>query len=207
MSFSVSEELRCARVTCPAVQVPSCPRGSVLTKSYTPPAGCCPSIHPQCTCDFHACPKPQCPGGQKAVRLTRASGQPGDCCDVFECQKGEWCAQFGTIVVTLRLATAQLVWWINHIRVGNYVLQIKGFLFLFFLPNQNRWKWWLCCCLYIYGTKVCFENKRHSEGLGNIYCENTMVQHGRLCEAPQSWCSVNASDLSNHYTVNSILNN
>uniref|UniRef100_A0A3P8UIU3 Cysteine rich transmembrane BMP regulator 1 n=1 Tax=Cynoglossus semilaevis TaxID=244447 RepID=A0A3P8UIU3_CYNSE len=87
MSFSVSEELRCARVTCPAVQVPSCPHGSVLTKSYTPPAGCCPSIHPQCTCDFHACPKPQCPGGQKAVRLTRASGQPGDCCDVFECQK------------------------------------------------------------------------------------------------------------------------
>uniref|UniRef100_A0A3P8UED6 Cysteine rich transmembrane BMP regulator 1 n=1 Tax=Cynoglossus semilaevis TaxID=244447 RepID=A0A3P8UED6_CYNSE len=82
-----SEELRCARVTCPAVQVPSCPHGSVLTKSYTPPAGCCPSIHPQCTCDFHACPKPQCPGGQKAVRLTRASGQPGDCCDVFECQK------------------------------------------------------------------------------------------------------------------------
>ncbi|XP_034431699.1 cysteine-rich motor neuron 1 protein isoform X3 [Hippoglossus hippoglossus] len=82
-----AEELRCAGVTCPALQVPSCPHGSVLTKSYTPPAGCCPSIPPQCTCDLHACHKPQCHGGQRAVPLSQASGLPGNCCDVFECQK------------------------------------------------------------------------------------------------------------------------
>ncbi|KAF3844745.1 hypothetical protein F7725_007908 [Dissostichus mawsoni] len=82
-----AEELRCAGVTCPDLQVPSCPKGSVLTKSYTPPSGCCPSVPPTCTCDLHACPKPQCPSGQRAVPLSEASGQPGDCCDVFECQK------------------------------------------------------------------------------------------------------------------------
>ncbi|XP_042244625.1 cysteine-rich motor neuron 1 protein isoform X2 [Thunnus maccoyii] len=82
-----AEELRCAGVTCPDLQVPSCPKGSVLTKSYTPPAGCCPSLPPQCTCDLRACHKPQCPSGQRAVPLSQASGQPGDCCDVFECQK------------------------------------------------------------------------------------------------------------------------
>ncbi|KAM7375695.1 hypothetical protein PAMP_005480 [Pampus punctatissimus] len=87
MKASNSEELRCARVTCPHLQVPSCPKGSVLTKSYTPPAGCCPSILPQCTCDLRACRKPQCPSGQRTVPLSQASGQPGDCCDVFECQK------------------------------------------------------------------------------------------------------------------------
>nr|XP_061824703.1 cysteine-rich motor neuron 1 protein-like [Nerophis lumbriciformis] len=82
-----AEELKCARVTCTAVQVPSCPKGSVLTKSYTPPAGCCPSILPQCTCDLRACHYPQCPSGQRALPLSKASGQPGDCCDVIECQK------------------------------------------------------------------------------------------------------------------------
>uniref|UniRef100_A0A3Q1HBS7 Cysteine-rich motor neuron 1 protein n=1 Tax=Anabas testudineus TaxID=64144 RepID=A0A3Q1HBS7_ANATE len=87
MKASKSEELRCAGVMCPALQVPSCPKGSVLTKSYTPPGSCCPSIPPQCTCDLHACPKPQCPSGQRAVSLSKASGQPGDCCDVFDCQK------------------------------------------------------------------------------------------------------------------------
>lgn len=86
----VSEELRCAGVTCPTLQVPSCPKGSVLTKSYTPPAGCCPSVPPQCTCDLRACHKPQCPSGQRAVPLSQASGQPGDCCDIFECQKGDY---------------------------------------------------------------------------------------------------------------------
>ncbi|KAK2826192.1 hypothetical protein Q5P01_020406 [Channa striata] len=82
-----AEKLRCAGVKCPTVQVPSCPKGSVLTKSYTPPAGCCPSIPAQCTCDLRACRKPLCPTGQRAVPLSLASGQPGDCCDVFECQK------------------------------------------------------------------------------------------------------------------------
>ncbi|KAM8915916.1 cysteine-rich motor neuron 1 protein isoform 3-T4 [Spinachia spinachia] len=82
-----AEERRCADVMCRAVPAPSCPKGSVLTKSYTPPAGCCPSILPQCTCDLRACHQPKCPGGQRAVTLSQASGQPGDCCDVFECQK------------------------------------------------------------------------------------------------------------------------
>uniref|UniRef100_A0A3B3VZF2 Cysteine rich transmembrane BMP regulator 1 n=1 Tax=Poecilia latipinna TaxID=48699 RepID=A0A3B3VZF2_9TELE len=86
--FCFSEELRCAGVTCPALQVPSCPKGSVLTKSYTPPAGCCPSMPPQCTCDFRACNKTHCPSGQHAVLISQASGRPGDCCDIFECQKG-----------------------------------------------------------------------------------------------------------------------
>uniref|UniRef100_A0A3P9Q8I2 VWFC domain-containing protein n=1 Tax=Poecilia reticulata TaxID=8081 RepID=A0A3P9Q8I2_POERE len=70
------------------VFLPSCPKGSVLTKSYTPPAGCCPSMPPQCTCDFRACNKTHCPSGQHAVLISQASGRPGDCCDVFECQKG-----------------------------------------------------------------------------------------------------------------------
>uniref|UniRef100_A0A087XYX7 Cysteine rich transmembrane BMP regulator 1 (Chordin like) n=1 Tax=Poecilia formosa TaxID=48698 RepID=A0A087XYX7_POEFO len=83
-----AEELRCAGVTCPALQLPSCPKGSVLTKSYTPPAGCCPSMPPQCTCDFRACNKTHCPSGQHAVLISQASGRPGDCCDIFECQKG-----------------------------------------------------------------------------------------------------------------------
>ncbi|XP_047466539.1 cysteine-rich motor neuron 1 protein isoform X3 [Mugil cephalus] len=87
MKASKPEELRCAGVKCPSLQVSSCPKGSVLTKSYTPPAGCCPSVPPQCTCDFRACHKPQCPSGQHPVPLSQASGQPGDCCDVFECQK------------------------------------------------------------------------------------------------------------------------
>lgn len=82
-----ADELRCRDVTCPPLPVPSCPQDSVLTKSYTPPAGCCPSIPPQCTCDFSTCHKPQCTSGQRVVQLSQAGGQPGDCCDVFECQK------------------------------------------------------------------------------------------------------------------------
>uniref|UniRef100_H3DJ98 Cysteine-rich motor neuron 1 protein n=1 Tax=Tetraodon nigroviridis TaxID=99883 RepID=H3DJ98_TETNG len=82
-----AEELRCAGVVCPTLEVPSCPKDSVLTRSYTPPGGCCPSIPPRCTCDLGACGKPQCPSGQRAVPLSKASGQPGDCCDAFECQK------------------------------------------------------------------------------------------------------------------------
>ncbi|XP_056151337.1 cysteine-rich motor neuron 1 protein-like [Lampris incognitus] len=81
------QELRCAGVTCAVPPVPSCPKGSVLTQSYTPPAGCCPSLPPRCTCDLRACSKPQCPSGQRAASLSRATGRPGDCCDVFECQK------------------------------------------------------------------------------------------------------------------------
>lgn len=84
----ISEELKCVGITCPALSVPSCPEGSVLTKSYTPPAGCCPTVPPQCTCDLRACHKPRCPSGQKTAPLSQATGKPGDCCDVFECLKG-----------------------------------------------------------------------------------------------------------------------
>lgn len=84
------EELRCAGVVCPAPEVPSCPKDSVLTKSHTPPGGCCPSIPPRCTCDLGGCSKPQCPSGQRVVALSKAGGQPGDCCDAFECQKGDF---------------------------------------------------------------------------------------------------------------------
>ncbi|XP_077586830.1 cysteine-rich motor neuron 1 protein [Stigmatopora nigra] len=82
-----AEALRCADVTCPDPPASSCPKGSVLTKSYTPPDGCCPSILPRCTCDFEACHQPRCPNGQRTVPLSKASGRPGDCCHVFECQK------------------------------------------------------------------------------------------------------------------------
>lgn len=105
----LAEELRCAGVVCPTPQVPSCPKDSVLTKSYTPPAGCCPTTPPQCTCDLRACHKPQCPSGQRAVRLSQASGQPGDCCDVFECQKGDCTARSVSIGLPLGVAMAQLV--------------------------------------------------------------------------------------------------
>uniref|UniRef100_A0A3Q3JSW6 Cysteine-rich motor neuron 1 protein n=1 Tax=Monopterus albus TaxID=43700 RepID=A0A3Q3JSW6_MONAL len=88
-------ELRCAGVMCSTLRVPSCPKGSVLTKSYTPPADCCPSIPPQCTCNLSACPRPHCPSGHRVVPLSQASGQPGDCCDVFECQKGD-CTELHT---------------------------------------------------------------------------------------------------------------
>uniref|UniRef100_H2UFE2 Cysteine-rich motor neuron 1 protein n=1 Tax=Takifugu rubripes TaxID=31033 RepID=H2UFE2_TAKRU len=82
-----AEELRCAGVVCPTLEVSSCPEDSVLTKSYTPPNGCCPSIPPQCTCDLSACHKLHCPSGQRAVPLSKASGRPGDCCDIYDCQK------------------------------------------------------------------------------------------------------------------------
>lgn len=82
-----ADALRCSHVTCPTLAEPSCPSDSVLTRSFTPPAGCCPSVAPQCTCDFSTCHRPQCPTGQRAERTSRASGQPGDCCDVYECQK------------------------------------------------------------------------------------------------------------------------
>ncbi|XP_029531192.1 cysteine-rich motor neuron 1 protein-like isoform X1 [Oncorhynchus nerka] len=82
-----AEERKCVGITCPALSMPSCPEGSVLTKSYTPPAGCCPTVPPQCTCDLRTCHKPQCPSGQKTVPLSQATGKPEDCCDVLECVK------------------------------------------------------------------------------------------------------------------------
>uniref|UniRef100_A0A3Q4AEM4 Cysteine-rich motor neuron 1 protein n=1 Tax=Mola mola TaxID=94237 RepID=A0A3Q4AEM4_MOLML len=106
------KELRCAGVVCPTLQVPSCPRDSVLTKSYTPPASCCPSIPSQCTCDLRACHKPKCPSGQRAVPLSQASGQPGDCCDVFECQKGDCTELHATQSLSIGLPLG-VVWFID----------------------------------------------------------------------------------------------
>src|SRR4029434_436228 len=64
LSFSLppSEELKCAGVTCAPLPVPECPGDSVWTLSYTPPAGCCPTLPPHCTCG--TCPSPPlCPAG------------------------------------------------------------------------------------------------------------------------------------------------
>ncbi|XP_031435957.1 cysteine-rich motor neuron 1 protein-like isoform X1 [Clupea harengus] len=81
-----AEELKCAGVTCAPLPVPECPGDSVLTLSYTPPAGCCPTLPPHCTCG--TCPSPPlCPAGQKAVPLHQATGTPGDCCHDYECQR------------------------------------------------------------------------------------------------------------------------
>lgn len=102
------EELRCAGVVCPTLEVSSCPEDSVLTKSYTPPNGCCPSIPPQCTCDLSACHKPHCPSGQRAVPLSKASGRPGDCCDVYDCQKGDFCTLHNLFLLLCRVGGAQV---------------------------------------------------------------------------------------------------
>ncbi|XP_062863605.1 cysteine-rich motor neuron 1 protein-like [Trichomycterus rosablanca] len=79
-------ELRCAGITCPTIPVPDCPPDSVLTRSYTPPSGCCPTIPPVCTCA--QCPlEPKCPSGHKAVVISEAAGAPGNCCDSYSCQR------------------------------------------------------------------------------------------------------------------------
>lgn len=92
---SLTEELRCAGVACSTPEPPDCPADSVLSKSYTPPTGCCPTVPPVCTCDFGACLKPECPSGQQLALLREAAGEPGDCCSVYECQRGKdlgaWC--------------------------------------------------------------------------------------------------------------------
>ncbi|XP_023658128.1 cysteine-rich motor neuron 1 protein-like isoform X2 [Paramormyrops kingsleyae] len=85
---AAAEELRCAGVTCSTPEPPDCPADSVLSKSYTPPTGCCPTALPVCTCDFGACLKPECPSGQQLALLREAAGEPGDCCSVYECQRG-----------------------------------------------------------------------------------------------------------------------
>ncbi|KPP64994.1 hypothetical protein Z043_116616 [Scleropages formosus] len=84
---AVAEELRCAGVACPSVLSPDCPADSALTKSYTPPAGCCPTVLPLCTCDFRTCHRPECPSGHQQVLLKEATGRPGDCCSLYECQR------------------------------------------------------------------------------------------------------------------------
>ncbi|XP_015206403.1 cysteine-rich motor neuron 1 protein-like isoform X1 [Lepisosteus oculatus] len=84
---SIIAQLKCTGVTCPSHPIPDCPKDSALTKSYTPPAGCCPTVPPLCTCNFRACQKQECPAGQQQLLVRKARGIPGDCCDVYECQK------------------------------------------------------------------------------------------------------------------------
>ncbi|KAF5900104.1 cysteine-rich motor neuron 1 protein isoform X2, partial [Clarias magur] len=79
-------ELKCAGITCPTPPGPECPLDSVLTSSYTPPGGCCPTIPPQCTCD-QCPPQPECHNGHKAVIISEASGAPGNCCHSYKCEK------------------------------------------------------------------------------------------------------------------------
>ncbi|KAG7466322.1 hypothetical protein MATL_G00163860 [Megalops atlanticus] len=84
---ATAEELKCAGITCPSLQVPECPEDSVLSKSYTPPAGCCPTVPPMCTCDLSKCQKPECSSRHQQVLIREATGIPGDCCDKYECQR------------------------------------------------------------------------------------------------------------------------
>ncbi|XP_053488962.1 cysteine-rich motor neuron 1 protein-like [Ictalurus furcatus] len=81
-----SVELKCAEITCPTLAMPSCPLDSVLTRSYTPPAGCCPTLLPKCTC-AQCPPQPECPSGHKAVIISEATGAPGSCCHSYKCEK------------------------------------------------------------------------------------------------------------------------
>ncbi|XP_067223297.1 cysteine-rich motor neuron 1 protein-like [Chanodichthys erythropterus] len=81
-----ADALKCAGITCPSLPVPDCPSDSVLTRSYTPPAGCCPTAPAQCTCS--RCPPPlDCSDGHRAVLVKEGTGAPGNCCHTFTCQR------------------------------------------------------------------------------------------------------------------------
>ncbi|XP_043088267.1 cysteine-rich motor neuron 1 protein-like isoform X2 [Puntigrus tetrazona] len=80
------EDPQCAGVTCAPLPVPVCPSDSALSRSYPPPAGCCPTLPPQCACE--RCPAPPaCRDGRRAVLLTEGSGAPGNCCNTYICQR------------------------------------------------------------------------------------------------------------------------
>lgn len=83
-----SDALKCAGITCPSLPVPKCPSDSVLTRSYTPPAGCCPTAPAQCTCS-RCPPPPDCSDGHRAVLVKEGTGAPGNCCHTFTCQRGK----------------------------------------------------------------------------------------------------------------------
>ncbi|XP_035388755.1 cysteine-rich motor neuron 1 protein-like isoform X2 [Electrophorus electricus] len=82
----VAVELKCAGVTCPTLPMPNCPPDSVLTRGYTPPAGCCPTLPNQCTC-APCSTQPECPSGHKAVVINEGTGAPGNCCHTYDCQR------------------------------------------------------------------------------------------------------------------------
>uniref|UniRef100_A0A3B1ICL3 Cysteine rich transmembrane BMP regulator 1 n=1 Tax=Astyanax mexicanus TaxID=7994 RepID=A0A3B1ICL3_ASTMX len=79
------EELKCAGIICPTLPPADCPPDSVLTHSYTPPGGCCPTLPPQCTCS-QCPPQPECPSGHRAILINEATGAPGNCCHTYDCQ-------------------------------------------------------------------------------------------------------------------------
>ncbi|XP_017558789.1 cysteine-rich motor neuron 1 protein-like isoform X1 [Pygocentrus nattereri] len=79
-------ELKCAGITCPTLPMTDCPHDSVLTHSYTPPGGCCPTVPPQCICG-RCSPQLDCPSGHRAVVISEATGAPGNCCHTYDCQR------------------------------------------------------------------------------------------------------------------------
>lgn len=70
----------CANVTCPELEVPTCPPDSVLTKPHTPYGECCPTIPRYCTCNFNRCVN-NCPNGKRKVTIWKTKGEPGSCCN------------------------------------------------------------------------------------------------------------------------------
>ncbi|MGH0165641.1 UNVERIFIED_CONTAM: hypothetical protein FKN15_056695 [Acipenser sinensis] len=81
------DQLKCAGVTCPKQPILDCPKGSVLSKTYTPPAACCPSVPAFCTCNFRVCEERKCSHGYQPVLVLEGKGIPGECCDEYECQR------------------------------------------------------------------------------------------------------------------------
>ncbi|KAK1158895.1 cysteine-rich motor neuron 1 protein-like [Acipenser oxyrinchus oxyrinchus] len=81
------DQLKCAGVTCPKQPILDCPKGSVLSKTYTPPAACCPSVPAFCTCNFRLCEERECSHGYQPVLVMEGKGIPGECCDEYECQR------------------------------------------------------------------------------------------------------------------------
>nr|XP_033778689.1 cysteine-rich motor neuron 1 protein-like [Geotrypetes seraphini] len=75
--------VKCADVHCPEPPKMDCSNDSAITKTYTPPGECCPTVPSFCTCDFEKCAK--CPYKETKVNVRNATGFPGDCCDEFYC--------------------------------------------------------------------------------------------------------------------------
>ncbi|XP_067310953.1 cysteine-rich motor neuron 1 protein-like isoform X2 [Pseudorasbora parva] len=79
-----ADDLKCAGITCPALRIPECPPDSVLVRSSSPPAGCCPMAH--CSCS-RCPPAPACRDGHQPALLREGSGTPGNCCHTHTCQR------------------------------------------------------------------------------------------------------------------------
>nr|XP_033778690.1 cysteine-rich motor neuron 1 protein-like isoform X1 [Geotrypetes seraphini] len=75
--------VKCADISCPEPPKLNCSSDSVITRTYTPPGECCPTVPSFCTCNFEKCAK--CPYKKTKVNVRNATGIPGDCCDEFYC--------------------------------------------------------------------------------------------------------------------------